>query len=303
MKHCAIVVTFKRSGMLKECLEGLRAQTKKLDHVIVVDNHSCDETEKMVRRDFPEFEFRDLGDNLGGAGGFHFGVRWAYEKGFDWIWLMDDDVEPEPDCFEKMLRFKDKSKCIHPTKRYTNGEIFRWQGYFDPQTSISYRKRTETWRDREYTKVNYGCFEGMLIHRDIVRKIGYPDKKFFIVADDLIYGYLASKHTDVLYLRDAEMKKKILPKKEVEFFGIKRPYQTPFYLYFNTRNHFLKRDYLLKTSDGSKTLINLVLFLKGAKLFLETYLFFRTKEHSKMFWSGLTDALNGDFKGQNRFIK
>ena len=33
-------------------------------------------------------------DNLGGAGGFHLGVRLAYDAGYDRIWLMDDDVVP-----------------------------------------------------------------------------------------------------------------------------------------------------------------------------------------------------------------
>lgn len=34
----------------------------------------------------------NTGRNLGGAGGFNFGVRKAYEAGYDYIWLMDDDT-------------------------------------------------------------------------------------------------------------------------------------------------------------------------------------------------------------------
>jgi rhamnopyranosyl-N-acetylglucosaminyl-diphospho-decaprenol beta-1,3/1,4-galactofuranosyltransferase len=36
-----------------------------------------------------------LKKDVGGAGQFFVGLRLAYEKGFDWIWLMDDDVVPD----------------------------------------------------------------------------------------------------------------------------------------------------------------------------------------------------------------
>ena len=43
--------------------------------------------------------------------------------------------------------------------------------------------------------MNSGCFEGMFIHRDIVREIGLPDPRFFIYWDDSVYGWLASRKT------------------------------------------------------------------------------------------------------------
>ena len=49
----------------------------------------------------------------------------------------------------------------------------------------------------------------MLIHRQIVSKIGFPDKRFFVGGDDVAYGYLASKHTRVIYIREACFLKKI----------------------------------------------------------------------------------------------
>ncbi len=40
---------------------------------------------------------------MGGAGGFHRGVKEAYEAGFDLIWIMDDDVITAPDSLLSML--------------------------------------------------------------------------------------------------------------------------------------------------------------------------------------------------------
>src|SRR3712207_7797869 len=57
----------------------------------------------MIRRPprstlFPYTTLFRSEENLGGAGGFHLGVRTAYGAGHDRIWLMDDDVVPAPTC-------------------------------------------------------------------------------------------------------------------------------------------------------------------------------------------------------------
>jgi GT2 family glycosyltransferase len=75
----------------------------------------------------------------------------------------------------------------------------------------------------------------MLIHRDIVEKIGLPDKRFFIVYDDTIYGFLASRYTNVAYVRDAILRK-MLPLPKEQF--------TDRFIYFSMRNYFLRREYL-----------------------------------------------------------
>ena len=94
---CAVVVAFNRSAMLFSCLERLRAQSRPLDAILVVNNASTDDTAAMVRREFPGVTLLDLPENGGGAGGFHAGMKHAFEEGFEWLWLMDDDVLPAPD--------------------------------------------------------------------------------------------------------------------------------------------------------------------------------------------------------------
>ena len=46
-----------------------------------------------------------------------------------------------------------------------------------------------------------------MFHRDVVSKIGFPDKRFFIYWDDCIYGYLASKVTDSVVVSDVILKR------------------------------------------------------------------------------------------------
>ncbi|MET1037321.1 MAG: glycosyltransferase, partial [Aeromicrobium sp.] len=99
-----VVVTFNRADLLAGMLDGLAAQTRRPDAVIVVDNASTDHTREVLeaRTDLP-LHVTHSHDNLGGAGGFHLGVRAAYDAGWDRVWLMDDDVVPAPGCLEALM--------------------------------------------------------------------------------------------------------------------------------------------------------------------------------------------------------
>ena len=97
-----VVVTYNRADLLERMLDGLAALDRLPDAVIVVDNASTDHTpDVLAAATNPGLQVIRTEDNLGGAGGFHLGVRTAYERGFDRIWLMDDDVVPAPDCLDR----------------------------------------------------------------------------------------------------------------------------------------------------------------------------------------------------------
>ncbi|OAQ19843.1 glycosyltransferase family 2 protein [Thermosulfurimonas dismutans] len=261
---CAVVVTYNRKGLLIECLEALCKQTRPVQGIYLIDNASTDGTpdlllEKGYIKELPpenllepwekEFEIKNLTDeqhikfyyvrmheNTGGAGGFHEGVKRAYEKGYDWLWLMDDDVEPLPKALETQLSYAEISKCIHPSRKYVDGNRVLWEVYLDPKSSKEIFLKDRSFKEKKlnYCLVNVGCFEGMLIHRDIVARIGYPDKSFFISKDDTIYGFLASKFTKNIYIRDICFIKKV--KKLNKLSGKS--------LYYFVRNRFILCLYL-----------------------------------------------------------
>ena len=100
----AVVVTWNRKALLLECLECLRRQTAKAD-ILVVDNASTDGTGEALRPmiEAGEIAYVNTGKNLGGAGGFQFGVKAAVEAGCDYVWIMDDDSMPTPTALEALL--------------------------------------------------------------------------------------------------------------------------------------------------------------------------------------------------------
>ena len=79
----AVVVTYNRLALLQQCLAALCAQTVRSFTVLVVDNASTDGTADYLKTlDMPGLVCRNPGKNLGGAGGFAYGIRAAAEGYF-----------------------------------------------------------------------------------------------------------------------------------------------------------------------------------------------------------------------------
>lgn len=234
---CAVVVTYNRCGLLRRCLASLAAQARTPSEILVVDNASTDETAAMLESEFPHLRVLRMSYNSGGAGGFHAGIQWAYENGYHWIWVMDDDVEMFPGTLQVMLRYGGLSGFIHVRKEVPDG-VFRWEGLWDLSAAEkrSFPEDISFRHGRQWIPVNYGNFEGALIRRDVVARIGYPDPRFFIHGDDLVYGYLASFHTNVIYLNHVGLRR-LTP-----FAG-----RGPRRYYFQFRNRFLVYEYLART--------------------------------------------------------
>lgn len=182
---CAIVVTYNRGGLLRACLAALRAQTRPPDQILVVDNASTDETRAIVRAEFPEATVLALVTNGGGAGGFHHGMKWAYGQGFDWLWLMDDDGRPAPDCLEKLLAHARPDRVLVPLQRDSAGRhygFFLWRRRSIDVTADVVARGETIGGDFVFP------FVGPLIPRRVVERIGLPNAGFFIWFDDHEYA-------------------------------------------------------------------------------------------------------------------
>ncbi|RMF58637.1 MAG: hypothetical protein D6748_08205 [Calditrichaeota bacterium] len=149
------------------------------------------------------------------------------EEGFQWIWTMDDDVIPQRKALETQLQFSDVSLCIHPTRLNEDGTPY-------PE----HLHLSDAQLNSAYFELNVCCFEGCLIHREILEKAGLPDERFFIVMDDKEYGLRVSQFTNIIYVRNARFVKQIPLKKSSGRFWQKVTLPT-WKMYFQARNLFL----------------------------------------------------------------
>src|SRR3954452_3090054 len=101
----AVIVTYNRADKLGKVIENVLAQDRAADQVIIVDNASTDDTASVLDQyeGRPTVEILRLRENTGGAGGFATGMGHAYERGADFVWIMDDDCYPDSDSLRELL--------------------------------------------------------------------------------------------------------------------------------------------------------------------------------------------------------
>ncbi|HPU12264.1 MAG TPA: glycosyltransferase [Aeromicrobium sp.] len=207
------IVTFNRSALLDDLLRSASQMSVSAEKIVVIDNASTDDTQEVITRwesvFGPDVLVNHLMEtNTGGAGGFSEGTRVALELGAEWVWLMDDDVEILPDALERFAPWMDRFKVIHGRRFDVDGTPFYWQAKFNQFLGVPLPYSVKTFNTDGFALTNSGTFEGMLVHADVVRRIGLPDPRFFISWDDAIYAWLASLETEVAYVDEFVLQKK-----------------------------------------------------------------------------------------------
>lgn len=198
MRVCAVVVTHNRSKLLKKCIESLLGQTYVLDSIIIVNNASTDDTAEMLDSIFPQLTTIHLSENTGSSGGFFAGTKAAFQEGFDWIWLMDDDVSPKSTCLENLLSADEVYRVRIPLRLAPDSDRVAELAAtkFDLKNPFTIEPR-RSWVAREYPSVEDVpgslivqdfAFEGPLISREVFQSCGFPNPDYFIYGDDTDYS-------------------------------------------------------------------------------------------------------------------
>jgi rhamnopyranosyl-N-acetylglucosaminyl-diphospho-decaprenol beta-1,3/1,4-galactofuranosyltransferase len=185
----AVVVTYNRLADLKKCLDTLREQTRSLDTIFVINNGSNDGTEEWLATQ-PDLRVTTQA-NLGGAGGFATGIDTAYKAGYTWLWCMDDDCLAAPDALANLLNAPNLGPCIKNSMSVSVNSRDEL-AFFVDRPNQAYRKVSDmTGLDLIYGVASF--FNGTLVHSEVVKAIGIPDKELFIWGDEVEYMTRAQK--------------------------------------------------------------------------------------------------------------
>ena len=187
MRVAAVVVTYNRKECLLRCISALRGQQGAVTDILVVDNASTDGTAAALAPlvSAGAILYRNTGENLGGAGGFNVGMRWAVELGYDRLWVMDDDCIPDPDALAALVA---ADRQLEGNYGFLSG-IAYWR---DGSPCLMNIQKTDLWHKlTDYSaplvRVVMATFVSAFIPADRVREMGLPIREFFIWSDDLEY--------------------------------------------------------------------------------------------------------------------
>ena len=195
----AVVVTWNRSEMVDRILRAIDAQDTKPATVVVVDNASTDRTPQLLTELTDELgtplQVLRLERNTGGAGGFKAGLAAALEHDADLFWLMDDDGQPPRDCLSTLLPHAESYDFLGPAVVAEDDQRrlcfpIRIPGTAKVVHDLADVERAATDGLLEDVVIP---FNGVLVTRELVERIGLPREEFFIWGDDVEYLWRARR--------------------------------------------------------------------------------------------------------------
>jgi rhamnopyranosyl-N-acetylglucosaminyl-diphospho-decaprenol beta-1,3/1,4-galactofuranosyltransferase len=296
----AVVVTYNRLALLRDLVDVLGGLPG-LCEVLVVDNASTDGTgEWLAGLDGSRVVGRTLDHNSGGAGGFHDGLAWALERGADLVWLMDDDGLPEPGCLETLLA--------------RSGELDFWGPVVvdrdDPERLVfPIRLPGGTRVVHAMSDVRRAAaagviggivipFNGVLVTRDLVERIGLPRAEFFIWGDDHEYRLRAERAgARIATVVDARVRHPSVGALGTPMaFGRTTYNDTP----SDLKHYCMARNNLVNLREYAGTPHALAFVAKTVWFYAFTR---RDLSRIRLSIRAWRDALRGDFTGHERYLR
>lgn len=313
---CAVVVTYNRKDLLIECLEALRNQTRPVDAIYLIDNASTDNTPKLLlekgyidklppqelteqweqelKIDNVSLHYVRMNENTGGAGGFHEGVKLAYERGYDLIWVMDDDAMPLRDALQELVKYEnitDNVLALASRVVMKNGDIDIFhRGYMRKFSLFPTIQKpvVATKYNNPFVKIDTASFVGLILSRKAISCVGLPRKEFFIHHDDVDYT-LKISNKGLLLLVPSSI---VLHKENAHIKKLKKPYESLWISYYGVRNHV----YLANQIKKNTLIFWCGLTISFLKKIMKIVLVDDHKyKRCKFYFNAYIDGLKGEF--------
>ncbi len=196
------VNNYKNPELLRLCLNSIKENYKRTDYEIIVANSATEEdTEMMMREDFPEVRFFPFKENVG----FQTLVKKGIEESRgDYIFIINGDILLNPGSLEKMLDYL----TTHPDVGLLGPQLLNFNGTFQVSRFRFYRPLTIVYRrtflnkfkfaqkhldwflmkdydNRDLREVDWLMGSALLFSRENFQKVGFMDPRFFMYMEDV----------------------------------------------------------------------------------------------------------------------
>lgn len=189
-----IILNFNGAKVLNNCLASVFNSDYSNLEIVVVDNASTDESLSHAKLKYSRASFINNTRNIGFSKGNNIGIRYALEKFADYVLILNNDTLIEKDTISLLVKTAEKEDAIISPlimERDTNkiwfaGGKIDWKNI---KTNHIFQLQSPLPYETQYLS---GCC--MLIHKDVFKKIGLFDERFFLYYEDADFS-LRAKNT------------------------------------------------------------------------------------------------------------
>src|SRR5258706_1410790 len=194
----------------------------------------------------------------------------AYDSGYSWIWLMDDDGYPKEDALEKILEDDAEQLCLR------NCAVINADD-----------KKSFVWKTKNYKNIKEAKgkiinnvahpFNGTMLHRKIVKKVGLPEVSLFIFGDETEYYYRITRKNKIPFYTVSES----IHYHPATSLNYRKDwnYQSTWKMYYYVRNRY----YVLRSKFSANPAVALLAYIGFLIALLAAILIFqKTNRFKKM---------------------
>lgn len=257
-----------------ECVNSLEKINYDNKHIVIVDNCSTNDSEKILRNKFKYHKFIQTNENIGYAGGNNVGIEYALNKNADYIMILNNDTVVEPDILRKLLKGFEQDDI---------GVVVPKILYYDDHTKINafgaYRTKLgkilnigegqnddEKYSENIYVDYAMGCC--MLFKSSVLKNVGLFNEEYFMYLEESDLCERINKYYKIIAISNA----RIFHKGENSSKG---KYKINYFAkYYINRNRLLYCDRNMNKFQGSmlkicyiaKDLLNIIMNLNDKTL-------------------------------------
>lgn len=194
-KVFVVVLNYNGKNTIKQCLDSVYKSDYPNIELVVVDNNSTDESFELARKYHGKSHFIKNEKNVGFAAGNNVGIRFALEKMADYIFLLNNDAQVEMNTISRLIEEMEKDEDLGIgapiIKKYPDSSIW-YAGGKIKWTRMRAVHNFQVESDHPYeTEFASGC--AMLIKKDIFKRVGLLDDKYFLYYEDADFSHQARR--------------------------------------------------------------------------------------------------------------
>jgi GT2 family glycosyltransferase len=234
----SVILNSNRRKDTLACLDSLKRNSYSNHRIIVLDNHSTDDSVKVICETHPDVRIVELEKNLGYAGNNNVGIELAMEQGADWVFVLNEDIILDNDCLTNLIEVGDGDPQIGMlgplVYHHDEPDVIQSAGgmlgeYWESLHLGKNEADQGQFKNPHPVEWISGC--AILVRRQAIEQAGMLDGNFFIYWEETEWC-----------IRVARAGWKIIhvPQARIWHKGVQRDYQPkPSFTYYGTRNHLL----------------------------------------------------------------
>ena len=184
-----IIPNLNGERLLRICLDSLARQTFGDFEVIVVDNGSVDRSVAFLRKNYGDVKIIQFEENKGFAAAVNKGIK---ESNGEYICLLNNDIEADPDFLEELVRALrergDIDYCAAKMLKYGDRTVLDGAGDGVFRSGAGYKIGTQEQDTGRFDKprIVFGACAGAAVYRrSFFEKVGQFDEDFFAYLEDV----------------------------------------------------------------------------------------------------------------------